>query len=89
MRARVVVLEAVSFGVADQVEPVAAPAFAIARVGEQTISASHRPSASIVEERVGLFGPGWNANEVGIDAAQQRDFTRGRALAISPLASPE
>ena len=72
-----VVLEAVGVGVADDVEPVAAPALAVVRRGEQAVDEFLVGVGRLVgEEGVDLFGRRRQAGQIERDAADER--ARGR-----------
>ena len=74
-----VVLVAVALGEADDVEPVAAPLFAVVRRGQQTVD-DFLPGVGrfVGEEGVDLFGSGRQAGEVEGDAADERGAVGGR-----------
>ena len=68
-----VVLEAVGIGVARDIQPVAAPALAIVRRGQQPVDeALPAASRAVVEKFGGLGGRGRQADQIEISAADQR-----------------
>ena len=74
-----VVLVAIALGEADDVEPVAAPLFAVVRRGQQAVD-HFLPGVGrfVGEEGVDLFGGGRQAGEVEGGAADERGAAGGR-----------
>ena len=78
MGSRVVVLESITVGIADDVQPVLGPALSIGRRGQQSIH-QPRPCArtTVRHETVNLFRGRWQAKQVQVQPANQ-DLTRCR-----------
>src|SRR5262249_17208765 len=75
-----IALVTIGLGIADQVEPVASPLFAVMRRGEQPINQPLVGIRRIVfQESVDLFGRRGKAGQVVSDTADQGDAVSGRA----------
>ena len=80
--AGLVALEAFAFGVAGEIEPVACPAFAVMRRGEQAIDNLFISFGRLVGHKgVDFFRRGRKAGQVEGDAAQQGDAVGGSGRA--------
>ena len=65
-------------GVPGRVQPVPPPAFAIVRIGQQSLDQSFPgPGCGVVQESLLLDQGGWHAEQVEGRASQQRQFLRG------------
>lgn len=64
--------KAVGFGIANEIEPMAAPAFAVAGVGEEFIDLLFvGEGIGIVEEGPGFFGGGREADEAEVETTEE------------------
>src|SRR5260370_41843770 len=74
-----VALVAVGFGVANRVEPVSSPAFAVSRARKKIVhDALERGRRGIVEEPVLFFRSWWQANQIEIGPAKEGPAVRRR-----------
>ena len=65
--------EAVGFGVADEIKPVAAPALAVAGIGEEFVDLLFVGlRVGVGEEEFCFFGGRRDADQIEIDAAKER-----------------